>query len=233
MNRGCTSRREGGRKEWVLRRSRQGSGRGQTVIIVEDDGRELLITKTYLYHQFTTTFPFPPPSTLRPASSANNTRPYGPLRLTLGDVSATLQALFQMRGRQLRPGPNKRSPLEDRSRSSTGSKRTNHRALTERFHLLITSLVVKEKLWMVVKIAGEISSQHTNHLRVRYPCRFVKLAEVRLFGPCLTLLSLRERSVSERECMLTGVYFHLIEEFLGCDWCSVFISFPCRDQEKR
>ena len=44
----------------VLSKSRQSFGRGQTVIIVEDDGG-VYITKTHLYHQFTTTFPFRTP----------------------------------------------------------------------------------------------------------------------------------------------------------------------------
>ena len=44
------------------------------------------------------------------------------LQLILADASSIFQVLFQMRGHQSHLEPNKRSPLGDKSRSSSGSK---------------------------------------------------------------------------------------------------------------
>jgi hypothetical protein len=123
MNREYTSRRKGGRG---LGRSRQSSGRGQTVIIVEDDGRESTSRKPtrttnppppFLFH-----VPFP---AIRPAS------PPGSCQLTPGDASSILPSPFSNAWALSPSGTNKRSLLEDKPRSSSGSKETVGRALTE------------------------------------------------------------------------------------------------------
>lgn len=54
-----TMNRENTSQGWGKKRN--GFGHGQTVIIVEDDRSRVYITKTHLYHQSTTTFPFPHP----------------------------------------------------------------------------------------------------------------------------------------------------------------------------
>ena len=54
-----------------------------------------------------------------------------------------------------------------------------------------------------------------------------------LFRPCSTLSIVFEGDLPEQRRIHTWVYLHLIEQFLGRDWCVVFVSVLCRDQEER
>jgi len=156
-----------------LSRSRRSSGRGQTVIIVEDDGGESTSRKP-----IRTTNPPPPflfhPPVLAPARHLPaHTRARDSPRLTLGDASSILQALFQMRGHQLHTGPNKRSPLAANPDPAPEAKRQVTGRLPSDSTSLLRLSSSKKSYRLGVRLAGKRLLPGTDHLFVGYSCCFV------------------------------------------------------------
>ena len=176
--------------EWVLSRSRRSSGQGQTVIIVEDDGRESTSREP-----IRTTNP-PPPFLfhLSSPSSAGISRPVRGSPRSLWVTSPPFSKPFfkcvgvdtvrnQTKGHSLRTDPD---PSPEKATGRLPSDSTS-----------LLRFSSSKKSWQLVVRFAEKNTRHANHLRVGYPCRFMQLAEVRLLRPWLTLLSLRRIGLSE------------------------------------